>query len=430
MSSGLDRTLTFEWEPDWVVEMLVPPESVDTVELLSANRIADQLLELDRTTLVNFLSRDLIWISTLKGILHQGEKKDETNFLLITGRKEQDPIAKKVPFGLLLEYEGDLKVRAVGPKRIVNLARKDANLVLRMVIDLLTRTETYQQVTVISAKEKDYWDLIKSILERDVDPKKILHQSYQLLALNPREAWSLASRSLELFKKENDTVGAFTAITLMAESLRLMNKVEDAIKNLDEGLNLVNPTMKPKLTLHGLIQLGGLYFDMEKYEDAIKTFKKADDLANTVQDVKAHLVCQQNIAACYYHQKQAAKALRMYEQLKAEAEENADQVALAHALNGITKTRSELDEETDLSEIEILIEEAYRLFSAQSLVHESIRVLENLAHIYEKRNLRQEALNTLNRAIDIADQEHLIDMKNRLILRKEEIESGWNETTW
>ncbi len=430
MSSDLDKKLSFEWKPDWKVDIFVSPDNIETVELLSASRIADQLLELDRTTLVNFLSKDMNWISVLKGIYHQEEKLDEANFLLITGRKEEDPIAKGVPFGVLLEYEGDLKVRAVGPKRIVNFARKDANLVLRMVIDLLTRTTTYQQVTVISAKEKDYWDLIKSILERDVDPKKILHQSYQLLSLNPREAWSFASRSLELFKKDNDNVGAFTAITIMAEALRLMNKTEQAIKVLEEGINIINPTVKPKLMLHGLIQLGGLFFDIERYDEALKIFQKADDLAKSVDDLKAQLVCKQNMAACYYQLKQTAKALKLYEQLKVEAEENGDQISLAHALNGIAKTKGELNEEIEHSEVELLIEESYRLFSSQSMMAESIQTLENLVEFYEKRNMKQDAIKTLNRAIDIANQENLIDMKNRLLSRKEEIEMGWSETAW
>ncbi len=430
MSSGLDKKLIFEWEPDWKVDIFVPPKDVETVELLSANRIADQLLELDRGILVEFLTKDWTWISTLKRIYHDDEMLDEANYLLVTGRKEEDPVAKGVPFGVLLEYEGDLKVRAVGPKRIVNLARKDANLVLRMVIDLLTRSETYQQVIVISAKKKDYWDLIKSILEREADPKKILHQSYQLLSLNPREAWSFASRSLELFKKENDNVGAFTAMTIMAEAQRLMNKPQLAIKNLETGLDFINPAMKPKLMLHGLIQLGGLLFDTEKYEDALETFQKADDLAKSIDDVKARLACKQNIAACLYHLKNVDKALKVYQELKSEAEENADQVALAHALNGIAKTRGELEEDLDPSEIEAIAEEAYRLFSSQSLPMESVRTLLNLAEFYEKRNLKQEAMTTLNRAIDFADQENLVDMKNLLLLKKEEIESGWNEVAW
>ncbi len=427
---SLEKKLAFEWEPDWKVEIFLPPNEIETVELLSANRIADQLLELDRTTLVNFLSKQMSWITALKTIFHRDEKLDEANFLLITGKKEKDPIAKGAPFGVLLEYEGDLKVRAVGPKRIVNLAQQDANLVLRMVIDLLTRTSIYQQVTVIAAKEKEYWDLIKSILEREVDPKKILHQSYQLLALNPREAWSFASRSLELFKKENDMIGAFTAVTIMSESLRLMNKTEQAMKILEEELNLINPSIKPKLALLGFIQLGGLQFELEQYEEALRTFQKAEDLAKSINDENAELVCIQNIAACYYQLKQMDKALQLFEKLKKEAEKQGDHVSLAHALNGISKIKSETDETTDIDEIEALMNEAYRLFSSQSLTEEGIRVLENLAAFYERRNLKSEATKTLRRALDFASQENLVDARNRLLLRVEEIESGWSEKVW
>ena len=110
----------------------------EVIELFDVASIVDWDPEFKGRYIQGFFETIYTWIpKALKEVTRNEVNYLPSNFLMVVGRKWGEQKQKSIPLGVLFEFsEGDLNLRAIGPKSLSEKAGEDSNLLLNYIDEL------------------------------------------------------------------------------------------------------------------------------------------------------------------------------------------------------------------------------------------------------------------------------------------------------
>ena len=107
----------------WKVTFALGSSDSDVIDLSDAENLVDWDPEFKGELISSFFKTEYTWIQGLQSVSRGDLVIKPKNFLVVVGRKWKESKTKEIPMGVLFEFtDGDLRLRAVGPKSLSVLA--------------------------------------------------------------------------------------------------------------------------------------------------------------------------------------------------------------------------------------------------------------------------------------------------------------------
>jgi len=216
------------------------------------------------------------------------------------------------------------------------------------------------------------------------------------------EAFPMLTETQNLFTEQNDTDGAAVCATVQGSIYRTFGNVDLALKSLWAGHEQLS---KSPLFQHFLmatdINLGGIYFEMKHYEEAIPHFKSTLEMAEPGEKYYWLIYALQGLGKVYLAQKKYTEAKECLEKAMAAAEKFNNPLSLCNSLSDLGNyyfTTGEFSEAKQFNKRALALREQNKYIGGA--VTSCIR----LGEIYIKDSKPDEAVEYLEKGLTLAEQ--------------------------
>ncbi|NBV31589.1 MAG: helix-turn-helix domain-containing protein, partial [Bacteroidetes bacterium] len=120
-------------------------------------------------------------------------------------------------------------------------------------------------------------------------------------------------KSIDYFKKENDTKNYVFGLTSIANILTVNDRHQEALSYLNEAVTYLDELQNARMSFNVYSTLGVLYKEVEQYDESITYHKKALDIAVTLQDPMYEAITSLNIGNSYIGLEDYERALQFYQ---------------------------------------------------------------------------------------------------------------------
>jgi tetratricopeptide (TPR) repeat protein len=413
----------------WKVQFALGGTQNEEIELVDAETLVDWDPEFKGELISGFFDTKYTWISSLQSVSRDTITFPSKNFLIVVGRKWGESKTKAVPLGVLFEFtEGDLRLRAVGPKSLSEKTSVDGgNQLLSLVSDLFDKPNLWKTKIVIHTMPKSEWKVIADIVGEE--PWPLLEQGRNIMKSDPKRAMENFSKAYKIFDILANVNGKFHAVFAQAE-LSLETKNFDLTKNRVKIVwELASQLGDPMLEENVLTLEGILLYENNLYTEAIARFEQALLRSKKANIHKAVVNAYCNIGECYYRVGMIDEAENNFEKARVLAQERNDKYWLAVSEVNLSKVLAENIKRGDSSSATQAIyylEESVQLFEQLGdkfglmIAQGSFGDLEAMGNNLEKAlihfEIASEKAQSLNDHIyQEYYQQKVQEMKNRLI---------------
>ncbi len=398
-------------------------EDTDVIDLSDAENLVDWDPEFKGELISSFFKTEYAWIQGLRSVSRGDLEMSPKNFLVVVGRKWGESRTRNIPMGVLFEFtDGDLRLRAVGPKSLSEKSGVDGgDLLLGLVSDLFDKPNLWRNKIIIASMPKSEWRVIGDIIGEE--PWGLIEQGRRMTKSEPKKAMDILSKASKIFDVLADVNGQFHAVFAQAE-LTLDTKNYDLAKELlSKAQILASQLGDPMLEENVASTEGILLYESRVYDQAISKFEEALTYAKKANRHKAVINALCNLGECYFRLRQYEEAMRQFDKARSLAEERNEPQSLAIAQVYLAKV---LIAHKSIDQAEYYLREAKERFEQLEdikglmMTHGSFGDLEAAQKNFEGAlihyELASEQAQSLNKHIF---QEHFYqkaqDMRNRLM---------------
>ncbi len=320
----------------WKVHFALGAGQEEVIELADVEDLVDWDPEFQGRLISSFFDTDYHWLLALKTVSREDIDFPSKNFLLIVGRKWGEDKKKSVPLGVLFEFsEGDLKLRAVGPKSVAAQAGGDNNLLLDLVNELFEFPQKWRSKSVICGNSKQEWRKIADIIGEE--PWRLLDAGRRILSTDPKKAKANFKKAEQIFTILADLNGQFhAAFAQLEEAVEAKNSA--LAQELLENVRRISKELgDPMLEENVLSTEGIILYEQNNFQEAVSVFENALEKAQKANFHKAVVNAYMNIGECYYRLANYDSSLKNFDIARGHAEERNDKHNLAIAQINIAK---------------------------------------------------------------------------------------------
>ncbi|WP_455464291.1 tetratricopeptide repeat protein [Candidatus Hodarchaeum mangrovi] len=308
----------------------------EIIELFDVASIVDWDPEFKGRYIKGFFETIYTWIIALKEVTRNEVNYLPSNFLMVVGRKWGDQKQKSIPLGVLFEFsEGDLNLRAIGPKSLSEKAGEDSNLLLTYIDELFDKPNLWRSKIIISAKSKSEWKILADSIEER--PWDLIEQGRKLSGTDPKRASDSFKKALSIFDVLSDSNGRFHAIFALAELYLQLKNYDASKEQLDKAWELASQLGDPMLEENVLSTEGVLLYEQKFFEQASSKFIQALERARKANKHNFVVNAYSNIGECYYRMNMIERAMENFEKSHSLSEERNDRKNLARSKINLAK---------------------------------------------------------------------------------------------
>ncbi|MHA1214620.1 MAG: tetratricopeptide repeat protein [Candidatus Hodarchaeales archaeon] len=309
----------------------------EIIELFDAASLVDWDPEFKGKYIQGFFETYYTWVpGALKEISRGDVRYPTSNFLMVVGRKWGEQKKKSVPLGILFEFsEGDLKLRAIGPKSLSEKTGGDSNILLNYIDELFDKPDLWKSKTIISAKSKSEWKILADSIEEK--PWDLIDQGRKIARTDPKRAIENFNKASMIFDVLNDKNGKFHAVFALAELYLDLNNFDTAKNYLDRARDLATQLGDSMLEENVLSTEGIILYEQKLYEQAAAKFELALERARKANKHDFVVNAYSNIGECYYRMGDLDKSMENFEKAHSLSEERNDKQNLARSKVNMAK---------------------------------------------------------------------------------------------
>ncbi len=315
----------------WKVTFALGGTDTDVIDLSDAENLVDWDPEFKGELISSFFKTEYTWIQGLQSVSRGDLSIAPKNFLVVVGRKWGESRTREIPMGVLFEFtDGDLRLRAVGPKSLSEKSGVDGgDLLLGLVSDLFDKPNLWRTKIIIASMPKSEWRVIGDIIGED--PWGLIEQGRRIARTEPKKAMGSLSKALKIFDVLSDVNGKFHAVFAQAE-LALDTKNYDLTRDLLSQAQILASQLGDTMLEENVASTEGiLLYESRLYNQAIPKFEEALTYAKKANRHKAVINAYCNLGECYYRLKQFEEAMKQFDKAHSIAEERNENQSLAIA---------------------------------------------------------------------------------------------------
>lgn len=189
-------------------------------------------------------------------------------------------------------------------------------------------------------------------------------------------------QALQIFKEKNNINGQGKALNLIGISYFYGSIYEEALKSFLKADDLADLSNSDSLRVGILNNIGEVYKELKIYEKAMKYYTKAIENMGSDEFSPKHAVILVNIGEIYYAENKYSKALKVYNESHTILLKSSDMISLGNVENKIGKTYFILG---DLEKAEEFYLKSLERLESINNKYYSIDTLLNLGNLYMEK---------------------------------------------
>ena len=218
------------------------------------------------------------------------------------------------------------------------------------------------------------------------------------------------------FSQKNNTAGKVDSVAYysnLANSNKTENKYRNALYYTQKAINFCKEHHKTHAQSDQTFCLGKLYFEVKKYEEAIKDFDKSISLSNVLEPSPELASSFYHLGLCYMQKKDFPKAKSSFDK----AQSLYNNLKISHTIDLLNLQKGIIHKSTGNIDL------AARIFStivakpdSPSILDTKAEALYQIGTIEMTQNRNNLALNYFNRALDLNSKNKNLEQKANILL--------------